>query len=269
MANKTFFSPVAENSLELSGIDDTWSPDDSGMVKALLGNPPKSATKVAAPVLRVANTEGGGSDAPDLRPEDSVSQAAYADSTFSTGVIEAQILLAEAEAEALTAQHEVELKANKLRQAQLKAEAEAEELNAQREAGLKANKLRQAQLKVQLAEARFNQNRSRSSRSAPSVGDLGPSRALSDIVGGGGASPTYAGPASAQKPSARPGSTRQRDLRVHARADQFRTELRQKKDSGMVAMAKLYLTHTTGLEPSELGGARDSPVPMNYVLSAQ
>ena len=55
MANKTFFSPVAENSLELSGIDDTWSPDDSGMVKALLGNPPKSATKFALRLHRVEN----------------------------------------------------------------------------------------------------------------------------------------------------------------------------------------------------------------------
>ena len=93
----------------------------------------------------------------DIRLEGSQSQVGRADSDLSTGVIEAQIIMVQAESEAL---------------------------NAQREAELKANKLRQSQLQVQLAEARFNADRSRSLRRAHRSEEFDISRALSDIVGG-------------------------------------------------------------------------------------
>ena len=80
MAKPTGFSPLADDSLELSGIDSV-SPDHSGLVKALLGQP--KGTSYALPAALAEGVDGVG-------PGDSISQAGRDDaSDYSTGVIEA------------------------------------------------------------------------------------------------------------------------------------------------------------------------------------
>ena len=79
MAQPTGFSPIANDSLELSGIDSV-SPDHSGLAKALLG-PPKG-TSYALPAILAEGVDGVG-------PGDSIPQAGRDDaSDYSTGVIE-------------------------------------------------------------------------------------------------------------------------------------------------------------------------------------